>query len=270
MVTTPGGLPAPRMSGVAARIQPSPRVGLAVVAAYACVFVGLVKASGVGYEHLFDSTETTVRAAILPLAAGGGMVAVFLWLARWGGVFTDPSRLSRRLLAGSLPVLMVLVAVLTLVGSSWGSFSVGHVIAITVAAALVGFTEETVFRGILLRSLRTGGRTEAAALLWTAAAFGLFHLTNLALGEYGAPVQVVLAGLSGVGFYVARRVTGRLVAAMALHAVWDLATFVAGVHPGAGPVASAGDFFLVLVYPWAAVILVVLAVRARQVRPVSR
>jgi membrane protease YdiL (CAAX protease family) len=200
-----------------------------------------MRISGIGYEHLFDSTSNTLRAAVLPLAVGAVLVIAFLRWARWDGVFHELQALSKGKLLASLPVVMIVVIVLTLMGVSWSQFAIGHVLVIALAAALVGFTEETVFRGIVLRSLRTGRRTEAAALAWTALVFGLFHLTNLALGEMGAPLQVVFAGLSGVSFYLARRLTGTLFAAMALHASWDFSTFLAGVQPRRGGLRQHGS-----------------------------
>lgn len=240
-----------------------------MVVGYAIVFVGLVKVSSVGYEQLFDTTANTLRGAVLPLAVGGAFVIAFLWWARWDGVFRDLTSLSRGKLLASLPILMVVVIVVTLLGVSWGEFSPGHVLAIGLAAVLVGFTEETVFRGILLRSLRTGRRSEAAALGWTALAFGTFHLSNLILGEAGAPIQVLFAGLAGVAFYLARRLTATLVTAMALHGSWDFSTFLAGVHPGDGVFATLSAFTLVWIYPWAVVILIVLLVRDRHTPSVN-
>ena len=44
---------------------------------------------------------------------------------------------------------------------------------------LVGFCEEVLFRGILLRSLSNGTRAEAWCVLWSSVIFGLFHLSNV-------------------------------------------------------------------------------------------
>lgn len=94
--------------------------------------------------------------------------------------------------------------------------------------------------------------------------FGLFHLTNLALGEPGAVLQVGLATLTGLGFYLARRDTGTLVAAMVLHGAWDFASFLAGVAPNEdGALAQAAEFCIALTYPLAAISFVVLLVRDR-------
>jgi membrane protease YdiL (CAAX protease family) len=108
---------------------------------------------------------------------------------------------------------------------------VAHLLAIVAAAVLVGFAEETLFRGIILRALRNGGRSESVVVLFSSLWFGFFHLTNLIVGA-GASVigQCIFASLAGVGLYLARRGTGVLVAGMVMHGLWNLSTFLLGIH----------------------------------------
>ena len=112
--------------------------------------------------------------------------------------------------------------------------------------------------------MRQGDRSEAAAIGWMTLWFGGFHLTNLLLDEPGASSRSCFAGLSGVAFYLVRRGTSVLVAAMVLHGSWDFSTFLAGVHPGDGGLSSAANFLVAVIYPLAAVTLVVLLVRERR------
>lgn len=74
------------------------------------------------------------------------------------------------------------------VGVDWGTVQAGLLLVVIASGVLVGFAEEMLFRGVFLRSLRTNGRTEAVAALWTAIAFGLFHLPNLLVGS--GPTQL--------------------------------------------------------------------------------
>ena len=246
---------------------PSVRAATAVFVAYAVVVVGLMRLSGVDYDHLFDTARNTLLGAVLPLAAGAVVLGVVLWRTGWAasGVFRDATRLGMGFL-WSLPVVMVLTVALTLASVEWGAFGAGHLLAVLLAALLVGFTEDTLFRGIILRALRGALRSEASAAVLTTAWFGLFHLTNLLLGEPGAVVQVLLAGLTGFGLYLARRGFGTLVAGMALHAAWDFSTFLSGVHHTDGAAGSAG-YFLVVVYVLAAASIVVVLVRDRRTPP---
>ena len=83
-------------------------------------------------------------------------------------------------------------------------------LAVVVSGVLVGFAEETLFRGFVLRALREGGRAESSAALWTAVCFGLFHLPNVLMGTGAVGViQVFIAALSDSVLYVFRRHTGR-------------------------------------------------------------
>ena len=246
-----------------ARVTPSVPVAAVVFAGYVVIVVGLMLASGVGYEDFFESADSTLRSAVLPLAAGAVWLIAFLVWARWDFVFRDARRLPMGAFLWALPVVMVVTLVLQLLGVDWSAFEPAHVLAVLAAAVLVGFTEETLFRGVILRSLRQGDRSEAAVIGWLALWFGGFHLTNLLLDEPGAVIQVVFAGLSGLAFYLARRGTSVLVAAMVLHGSWDFSTFLAGEHPGNGGLSSAANFLVAVVYPLAAVTLVVLLVRER-------
>jgi uncharacterized protein len=61
----------------------------------------------------------------------------------------------------------------------WAKVDGTLLLAVVCAAVLVGFAEETLFRGIILRSLRTTLRPEAWVMLVSSLWFGFFHLTNL-------------------------------------------------------------------------------------------
>lgn len=72
----------------------------------------------------------------------------------------------------------------------------------------MGFSEETHFRGIILRSLRTANRAEVWVVLISSLWFGFFHLTNLLNGSPfgGVIVQCVMASMVGAAPYLYRRV----------------------------------------------------------------
>jgi membrane protease YdiL (CAAX protease family) len=107
---------------------------------------------------------------------------------------------------------------------------------------MVGYTEETMFRGILFF-----GSTERFTLLWgaiiSAIIFGLFHYLNMIGGQgFGITTSQVVHAFS-VGFMYAslRLMTGSLWPVMLLHALWDFsilsmqsAMLTAGGEVGAG------------------------------------
>lgn len=257
-MSSPVAPPSPRW-----RVAPSVPVAAVVFVVYCVIVIGLMKISGVGYEHFFDSADSTLRAAVVPLAAGGVWLVAFLAWARWDHVFRDARRLPTGWFLWVLPAAMVLLSVPHLLGLEWSLFTPAHVLTVLLASLLVGFTEETLFRGVVLRSMRQGGRSEGMAVLWTTLWFGGFHLTNLLLDEPGAVIQIFFAALTGTGLYLARRGTGTILAAMALHAFWDFSSFLVGVHPADNGATLGANFLVPLVYLLAAVTLVVLVVRER-------
>jgi membrane protease YdiL (CAAX protease family) len=203
-------------------------VAIGVFVAYVAVFIGLTSTSGIAYDHFFDDGANAFRAAVLPLLGGSLVLVVFVLWARWDWVFRDPERLP---MTGFLRVtvgLFVLAIVAHFAVVDWAQPTAGLLLAIVTAGVLVGFAEETLFRGIVLRGLRTNLRPEAWAMLISSVWFGFFHLTNLANGSPFAAVltQCVQASLLGVVLYLFRRVRGVLVLGMVAHGVWDMSTFL--------------------------------------------
>ena len=181
------------------RIAPSPLVALGVIVAYAVVFtVVAIVPSGIPYADWFATGASTFRTAVLPLMAGAVVLVVFLWWARWDFVFRDPERLPMRRFYWAAVAVFVVAIVLHLVFVRWERLTPGLLLAVLAAGVLVGFCEETLFRGILLRSLRNGRRSEALCLVLTSVIFGLFHLSNLLNGSpVGAVASSRYSGLDG-------------------------------------------------------------------------
>ena len=128
---------------------------------------------------------------------------------------------------------------------SWSS------LAFLVAMELVvGFSEELIFRGFILRALLPGGMTRA--VLVSSALFGLVHLGNIV---YGASVAVTLFQVVGVcafGIGMAAIVLrcGALWPAMLVHALSNAALRFSNLTPQPLPVplTSAVVMTLLLIY----------------------
>jgi len=213
------------------RITPTPLVGAIAVLTYIIAVFGLQLASGIPYAEWTSTASNTLRAAVLPLAVGSVLLIAFLAYARWDMIWRDPERLKTTTAMKIAMGLFVLLVVIRLVGVDYASAGFTLLLVVLLSGILVGFAEEALFRGIFLRSMRTGGRTEAHAALWTAIAFGLFHLPNLIVGAGIAQLaQVVLAAISGVTLYLFRRTRGLILVAMIAHGIWDVSTFLSGSH----------------------------------------
>ena len=209
--------------------RPSVLAALIAWAIYEVVFYGLAALPGIPYTEWFASASNGLRTAIIPLAVGSVFMLAFALLSRWDYLWSDPIRLKSTITMKVALVAFVILTAIRFVGTKWSEIPLPLLAAILAAGVLVGFAEELTFRGIFLRGMRAGGRSEIAAAIWTAAAFGVFHLPNLFLGTglMGAP-QLVLAAFSGLMLYAWRRQWGMIWPAMVAHGVWDISTFTSG------------------------------------------
>jgi membrane protease YdiL (CAAX protease family) len=112
-------------------------------------------------------------------------------------------------------------------------------------------TEEVLFRGVLFEAWLAAGSAPAGAALWSALAFGLWHVAPSAIGlrlndpearpDHVAGVvaaAVVVSALAGLALTWLRLASGGLLAPIALHgAVNSGAAFAAARAGGPGPSA---------------------------------
>ena len=243
------------------RIAPSLPVAIGVFIAYVVVFIGLTSTSGLKYQEYFATGPNVMRAAVIPLACASVLLVLFLLWARWDFVFKDPDRLPMSPVLWVPIVLYAVAIVAQFAVVDWGN-AMDRLLPIIAAGVLVGFAEETLFRGIILRSLRTNGRPEAWVMLFASLWFGFFHLTNLANGSppAGVLVQCVLASAGGVMYYVFRRARGLLVLAMVAHGAWDMSLFLPAPT---GALANVGNATLVVTFIAAVIAAIFIVVRDR-------
>lgn len=194
---------------------------------YSLIALGTMKISGVEYDEITKNAENIFKSAVLALALGTIFLIVFVTWLRWDFVWRDPGRLSMGKLLWSLPVIMVIGTVARFASVHWGDVDMNLVLGIFIAGVLVGFAEETLFRGIWLRSMRVGGRSEGHAAVFTTIAFGAFHLPNILVGGGVITLaQFFFAAASGFGLYLFRRGYGWILPAMLMHGFWDMSTFL--------------------------------------------
>jgi len=209
-------------------LAPSVAAGVAIWLAYTVVTVAVQLSAGVPYTEWFSTAANAWRVGVLSLVAGTLLLLGCLAAARWNHLWRDPLRLPTTRLMKTAMALWWLLILVRLAGVRWGDVPPALLAAIVASGVLVGFAEETLFRGFFLRALRAGGRTEGRAALWVAVCFGLFHLPNVFMGTgVVGLLQVVLAATSGAVLYVFRRHFGLLWPAMVAHGAWDISTFLA-------------------------------------------
>jgi membrane protease YdiL (CAAX protease family) len=219
------------------RVRPRVWIGLAIWLGYVVLVSGLQRVIGVPYTHLGDDGSTLFRGAGISLIVGTVLLAITTTLLGWWRPALRERHPSRHRWPLIAPVLMAALALVNLAATDWSSFDPAFAAA-SVSLLLVGFTEEITTRGLLLTGLRSR-LSEGWVWFLTSALFGLMHLVNAAAGQPLVPTlqQVALAFGAGTIFYILRRVTGSLVWAMVLHALWDFSVFASG-HGTPSPVTG--------------------------------
>jgi uncharacterized protein len=209
------------------RFSPSVAIGTLCLIAYIAVFYGIAQASGIDYGEWFANANNAIHSALIPLVAGSLLLIAFLGWSRWNAVWRDPVRLPTNRLHATLIYLFVGTIVLRLVFINWGEVPTELLLVVIAVGIGVGFAEEMALRGVFLRGMRTNGRSEGRAVLWTTIAFGLLHIPNIFLGTglFGI-VQLLLAGLTGFVLYLFRRRFALIVPAMIAHGIWDISVFL--------------------------------------------
>jgi len=186
-------------------------VGLVVV--YLAIIQGVTLFLTIGQEYeyaKFPTTGSIIRGVTIPVGLSVVFAAIVVtWLGWWNRIFYERIRLARW--AWVVPVLMVLSIFVVINYPRLGDVGPVMVLTLLGSSLLVGIGEELMFRGITLETMRrAGSTTELKAALWTALIFGGAHATNVFTEGAGALLQVAVAAVSGLFFYVALRVSGTL------------------------------------------------------------
>ncbi|MCG7286864.1 CPBP family intramembrane metalloprotease [Cellulomonas sp. ACRRI] len=239
------------------RVRPSVWIGVAAVLGYVLLVALIQRLSGVPYPELGDSGSNLFRGVGISLIVGTlALAALTTALGWWRPALHEQHRAAHRwpLIA---PLVLGVLAVLNLVGTDWGAYD-GGFFAASLVLLLVGFTEEITTRGLLVVGLRSR-LGEGWVWFLSSLAFGLIHLVNAFGGQaLGATVfQVVSAFLFGTALYILRRVTGTLVWAMALHALWDFSVFAAQRGEASGLANNGALELLVEAFALVAVVWVI-------------
>jgi membrane protease YdiL (CAAX protease family) len=237
------------------KVRPRIWIGLAVAAGYLVVVFVVSALSGIAYDELGASASNLFRGAGVDLIVGAILLVVTITaLGWWRPVLFDRER-SRHRWPIFVPVLNLVLVVVNLVAVDWRAYTLPFLGA-SLAILLVGFTEEVVFRGVLLFSLRQR-LNEVWVWLLTSLLFALSHLINIALGAEtsGTIVQLFAAFAGGTVYYILRRTTGSLIYAMVLHGLWDFSVFATGVGEPNYLVTGLSVFFEVVLVVAAFVVL---------------
>ena len=210
----------------ALRVRLRIRWGVLTYFLYSAVFYAIFVLNDIDYTRVGESERTLLLWYIAPLSGGAVLTIIMVTIYGWW----RPSLVEKRRLSGwamTLPIIMTVIAIVNMLTGDFTRVTPLMWLYLLVGSIMVGFNEEMITRGLLIVALRSRFGQTGVWLLSTAM-FAVFHLPNIFLGiGGGALIQVMIAFGLGSIFYLARRSTGSLVAAMFLHGLWDLSIFSA-------------------------------------------
>lgn len=218
--------------------SPMKRLGLAILVVAIWAAITLV------VPTLLLDGKTTLQELITKnpawgVAGAAAFLVAVVWLAGWRDMgFRAPSPPGWWKLLW-LPALYL--AGLATVGVTTGKLEAGAVTMVLINTAMVGFSEELAFRGVLWGAARKALPFWAGFLL-VSAAFGSVHVFNAILtGELaGAGVQALNAFMSGCAYLAIRIRTRSIIPIMVIHALWDFTVFLVG-SGGSGKAEAPAD-----------------------------
>jgi membrane protease YdiL (CAAX protease family) len=183
--------------------------------------------------------EMVTRHPAWGVASAALFLVLVIWAMGWRDMgFKRPEPLSSLGLLW-LPALYLIA--LSMFGVMTGRFQAAAVAMVLLNTAMVGFSEELAFRGVLWGAARKALPFWPGFLL-VSVAFGSLHILNtLITGEFaGAGIQALNAFMSGVAYLAIRIRTRSIIPIMVIHAAWDFAVFMIGSGAQAAPADPSG------------------------------
>lgn len=134
----------------------------------------------------------------------------------------------------------VLFNVLHFAGLDYAKAGAGVILAWVVSSLFVGFAEEFLTRGLVVKLMRKAGYREIVVAVVSAALFAALHSGNLLTGQslLATGIQLLYTFAFGICMYLALRVGGSLWWPILIHGTTDSATFLFNLYPSTGGLAS--------------------------------
>jgi len=213
----------------------------------AAVYYGLYQLMAVGVFFTIgslagpaDGPLALLVGTALPIALGGLLLVLFGWSIGWLRELFGPQPIRGRGWMWIAVAVVLVFNILRFLTIDYTAAGLEYVLTWLLAGLFIGFAEEVLTRGYVIRIMRKAGHPEIAVALVSAALFALLHATNLLTGQAIVPtlLQVLYTFFFGICMYLALRVTGTLIAPILIHASTDPSIFLQTAFPAAGPLTA--------------------------------
>lgn len=186
-------------------------------------------APSIDAENVLATPASVFLGLGVPLLVGAALLVAFTSSVGWfRPIF------SRQPVPGSwwMWIAVVLVAVpivLRFIGIDYGLYTAGVVATTLAIGLLIGFVEELLYRGLVIKVLRDGGQREWSVAVVSSLLFALSHSINLFTGQPVLTVALTVVFTFGFGLmmYLVLRATGSIIWPMLLHGLTDPTTMLA-------------------------------------------
>ena len=213
------------------RLKPNLKNALIICVVYIVILIGMEILSGVPYTDIAKSSNNLLFGVLIPVVIGSIFLTIIaIWSGWWKDVWRDQYKIKDHAWMHIFLILVVIGIIANILSGSISSQNLSFIIIALIATAFVGYSEELLTRGLLVRGARGSGFAEVKVFIIVMVVFGLFHGLNIINGQALIPTiqQVVLAGLTGGVFYTIYRKTGLLAVPMILHALMDFSILTIG------------------------------------------
>ncbi|MET0353281.1 MAG: type II CAAX endopeptidase family protein [Plantibacter flavus] len=212
--------------------------------------VGQLFTSQIG-EDLFATPQSVFFGLMLPLIVGSLVLAGFVLSVGWFRELFAKQPIRGRWWMWAAPIVILAAVVLRLLGIDYGSYEGSVVVVAMLSGVFIGFAEEILTRGLVVKMLRDAGSSEWIVMVVSSLIFALLHASNLLSGQPLVTVLVTVVYTFGFGvcMYLTLRVTGNLIWPILVHGLYDPTLFLStgGIdHAGA---AAGQSMFLAIAGP---------------------
>ncbi|MFZ4841885.1 lysostaphin resistance A-like protein [Mycetocola saprophilus] len=202
-------------------------------------------------KHVAEGSAAAILVEyILPLAIGGALLVGFALSLGWLGPLFARQRITGHGWMWIAVIAVLAFNILHLFTIDYAAIGFEVVATWLLAGLFIGFAEELLTRGLVIRLLRNAGYREITVALVSSAVFAAVHASNLLTGQslFATAFQLVYTFAFGLCMYLALRVTGNLIWPILLHASTDPTIFLSSAHSVDSPltaIAGLGNFAVI-------------------------